>query len=63
MGTSNPNSKSTYNLLGGLRRLINARRTGVIGTLNLQGSPKPEALVLRRNFSLSYMGISENRGP
>ena len=36
MGISNPNYKSTYNLLRGLRGLISAAITGFISTLNLQ---------------------------
>ena len=36
MGTDNPNYKSTYNLLRGLRELISIVITGVISTLNLQ---------------------------
>ena len=36
MGTCSHNSKSTYNLLGGLRGHISTVIIGVINTLNLQ---------------------------
>ena len=44
MGTSNPNHKSTYNLLRGLRGLISI--IGVLSTLNLQVQRMPMTATL-----------------
>ena len=41
MGTYNPTSKSTYNLLGGLRGLISTVVIGVISAHEPPSKPKP----------------------